>query len=178
MKKISKRKTRQTWEPTVSDQLWHRLIQLGEYITLWAERERVQPSAMQNMEYLHAHDTNRNMTISLRHVHQKYTCANMRAAQIMVHDTTHSKQYQATIGTWNRQTNLFAIRQELSQAGNEAYGAYLTHSMLHSGPASIPSMCSTSLVPRPRTRTREKGVWGQCYMLPDLRGAWPRWRNQ
>ena len=54
----------------VSDQLWHRLIQLGEYITLWGEREQVQPSAMQNIEYLHAHDTNRNMTISLRHVHQ------------------------------------------------------------------------------------------------------------
>ena len=116
MKKISQRKTRQTWEPTVSDQLWYRLIQLGEYITLWGERE--------------------------------HTCANTRVPTCVPHKlcTTHSKQCQATIGTWNRQTNLFAIRQELSQAGNEAYGAYLTHSMLHSGPASIPSMCCTGHV--------------------------------
>ena len=84
MKKISRRKTRQTWEPTVSDQL-----------SVSADTTRrihriVGRAWVSAMEYLHVHDTNRNMTTSLRHVHQKYTCANMRAAQIMVHDTTHS----------------------------------------------------------------------------------------
>ena len=42
------------------------------------------------------------------------------------------------------------------------------------GKVSTLIIMDVSLVPRPRTRTREKGVWGQCYMLPDLRGAWPR----
>jgi len=45
-------------------------------------------------------------------------------------------------------------------------------------PSAVACLPEGSLVPRPQTHTREKGVWWQCDMLPNLWEMWPWWCNQ